>query len=309
MKEPARRRSDGPVAIFGGPYSNLEATHAFLNAAARLDIPPTRIVCTGDVVAYGADAAATAALVRDSGCHVIMGNCEENLAAGAADCGCGFEEGSACDRLSASWFAHATAQLSTDARAWMASLPRRIDLEIGGYRFAVVHGSVDQINQFIFASTDAAIKQHELDKAGLDGVIGGHCGLPFTQMVGARLWHNSGAIGMPANDGTPRVWYSILYPERDGIAIEHRALAYDHTQAAAKMRRAGLPEEYAAALGSGLWASVDALPAQERFASGVALEEGRLVWRPDVPERAHDRPLDCQRLWPAVAAHRVHERV
>ena len=28
------------------------------------------------------------------------------------------------------------------------------------------------------------------------------------------------------------------------MMIEHRALAYDHAQAAAKMRRAGLPEEY-----------------------------------------------------------------
>ena len=149
-------RADGPVVIFGGPYSNLEATRAFLNEAARLEIPPTRVLCTGDVVAYGADAAATAALVRYSGCHVVTGNCEENLAAGAADCGCGFEEGSACDRLSAAWFAHAMAQLSADARAWMASLPRAGRPGNGGYRFAVVHGGVDQINQFIFASTDAA---------------------------------------------------------------------------------------------------------------------------------------------------------
>ena len=41
-------------------------------------------------------------------------------------------------------------------------------------------------------------------KVLLDGVIGGHCGLPFTKVVGDRLWHNPGAIGMPANDGTPR---------------------------------------------------------------------------------------------------------
>lgn len=31
---------------------------------------------------------------------LIAGSCEENLAAGALDCGCGFEEGTACDLLS-----------------------------------------------------------------------------------------------------------------------------------------------------------------------------------------------------------------
>ncbi len=107
---------------------------------------------------------------------------------------------------------------------------------------------------------------------------------------------------MPANDGTPRVWYSIFYPEADGITIEHRALTYDHLSAAAKMRRAGLPEEYAAALGSGLWASADVLPVQEQRMGGVALEEGRVFWQSKLLESAQDREPDCRQLWPSVAA-------
>jgi len=51
----------GPVMVLGGPYSNLEATRAALAEAARLKIPRERIICTGDVVAYGADPAATVA--------------------------------------------------------------------------------------------------------------------------------------------------------------------------------------------------------------------------------------------------------
>jgi len=292
------------VAIFGGPYSNLEATRAFFDTAAQLGIPPARIVCTGDVVAYGADAAATTALIREFDCHVLMGNCEENLAAGAADCGCGFEDGSVCDRLSAAWFAHAAAQLSADDRAWMGRLPRRIELDIGGHRLAVVHGGVDQINQFIFASTDAAIKKQALHKTGLDGVIGGHCGLPFTQTIGARLWHNAGAIGMPANDGTARTWYSIFHPKDGGISIEHRALDYDHATAAAKMRRAGLPEEYAAALDNGLWASVDTLPAEEVRRSGIALQQSRTFWQPESLQQDAIR-----QLWPPIKSPGVGERV
>lgn len=55
---------DGPLMEFGGPDGNLEATRAALTEAARLAIPADSIVCTGDVVAYGADPVATAALVR-----------------------------------------------------------------------------------------------------------------------------------------------------------------------------------------------------------------------------------------------------
>ena len=147
---------DGPLMVFGGPYSNLEATRAVLDEGTRLSISADRIICTGDVVAYGADAAATVDLVRDRVGHVVMGNCEESLAAGSDDCGCGFPTGSSCERLSAAWFAHASRQLNTDARAWMANLPRRINLEIGGCRLAVIHGGVDVINRFIFSSTATA---------------------------------------------------------------------------------------------------------------------------------------------------------
>jgi predicted phosphodiesterase len=271
-------RGDGSLIIFGGPYSNLEATRALLDRAARLGVPADRIICTGDVVAYGADPAATVELMRQTECQVIKGNCEENLAAGAVDCGCGFPTGSACERLSTSWFAHATRTLEPEALAWMAALPRRIDIEFGGRRLSVVHGSFRSINQFIFASTEARVKNRELDATANDGVLAGHCGLPFTQLLGKRLWDNAGAIGLPANDGTPRGWYSVIKAEAHGISIAHCALEYDHKTAAAKMRIAHLPEEYANALETGLWPSCDVLPRKETRQRGIPLEETRVFW-------------------------------
>src|SRR6516165_9146772 len=121
-------------------------------------------------------------------------------------------------RFSTGWFSHATDTLQPEALAWMRALPRRIDIEYSGRRLAVVHGSVRSINRFIFASSDARIKNRELDAAAGDGVLAGHCGLPFTQLLGKRLWHNAGAIGLPANDGTPRGWYSVLTADRSGIS-------------------------------------------------------------------------------------------
>jgi predicted phosphodiesterase len=155
--------------------------------ANRRGIPPERIVCTGDVVAYCANPTETVDLVRQAGIHVVMGNCEESLAAGAADWGCGFAPGSSCDRLSDAWFAHADRQLDREARLWMAGLPRRLDLEIAGRRLCVIHGGVTSINRFLFASSTAEEKAEELNAADCNEIVAGHCGLPFTELIGGNL--------------------------------------------------------------------------------------------------------------------------
>ena len=73
----------GPVLIFGGPYSNLQATQAVLAWADAHAVPPERMICTGDVVAYCAEPAETVALIRAAGCAVLAGNCERQLARNA----------------------------------------------------------------------------------------------------------------------------------------------------------------------------------------------------------------------------------
>lgn len=276
---------DGPVLVFGGAYGNLEATQAVLAAARALGVPPARTLCTGDVVAYCADPAATVDLVRAAGVPVVMGNVEEALAAGADDCGCGFVEGSYCDSAAAAWYAFARAALDRDAVRWMAGLPRRLRFTLAGRTLAAVHGAPSRINRYVFPSTPDDEIAAEIDAAGCDGVVGGHSGLPFTRVVGGRLWHNSGAVGLPANDGTPRAWYSVLRPAAGGIAIEHRPLAYDHARAAARVRDRGLPGGYADALESGLWPSLDILPTAERARRGRRLAPGSVVW-PGAPAMA-----------------------
>lgn len=259
------------LLICGGAYSNLEALSALLETAARLSIPPERIVHTGDAVAYCGDPLETARLLRGSGAHAIQGNVEESLWASSPDCGCGFEEGSECERLSAAWFAHADARIDTETRRWMGGLPFQLNFTMSGRRVRVLHGGVASINRFIFASMPERIFMEEFERAGADVIIGGHSGIPFTREAGGRVWHNSGALGMPANDGTPRAWYSLMIPEGNDIRFEHHALDYDHEAARKKMLAAGLPGGYADALATGLWPGLDVLPAAEKARAGQPL--------------------------------------
>ncbi|MBS0122938.1 metallophosphoesterase family protein [Thetidibacter halocola] len=252
----------GPVLAFGGPYSNFQALDAVLAEGARRAIPRTQTLCTGDVVAYGADAAACVARMRAEAIPCIAGNVERQIAAGGGDCGCGFGAGSTCDRLSAAWYAHASAACDETARAWMEGLPGILIFRHAGRRGAVIHGGVTDISRFLWPSSPDSDLAQEIaalaEVAGpVDIMIAGHCGMPFIRQVAGVTWVNAGAIGLPPHDGRPQTAFATL--DADGSPALHR-LEYDHETAAAAMEVSGLIQGYHAALRSGWWPSEDILP-------------------------------------------------
>jgi predicted phosphodiesterase len=263
---------EGPLLVFGGPYSNLRALAALRARAAALGVSPSSTICTGDVVAYCAEPEETIAAIRDWGCHVVAGNCEQRLTLGAGDCGCGFVQGSACDVLSKGWYGFANARVSAASRVWMAQLPNSLSLTYGDFSLRVVHGGVAQTNRFVFASQERLIAA-ELARGRADIAFAGHAGLPFIKRHGDRVWFNPGVIGMPANDGTPDVWHGVVRDTGDGLSFLTQRLAYDHEGAASALRTQGYADAYADALSTGHWPSTDVLPAEEKATTGLRMTE------------------------------------
>ena len=206
---------------------------------------------------------------------MVAGNCEEQLAAGGTDCGCGFEEGSTCDLLAKGWYPYANARLSAESRDWMKQLPAAFAFTFGGLRFQAVHGGISQSNKFVFGSQVDALAT-EFETSDADVVIAGHCGLPFIAKSGPRAWFNPGVIGMPANDGTPDVWFGLIAATGTGVQLETRRLSYDYAEAAAALRRSGHANSYARTLLTGVWPSLDILPGAERAATGRRLKSQKL---------------------------------
>jgi len=241
--------------------------------AERLEISAQQIICTGDIVAYCAEPEQTTNLLIDWNIPTVMGNCEESLGENAADCGCGFEAGTACATLSIDWYNFSIQRISSESATWMRDLPRAIEFNLANKSFRVVHGSVSKINKFIFQSTAIEELQAEINLAATDVVIGGHSGLPFARKVENKHWLNAGVIGMPANDGTQDGWYMLLTPtEKDQVEVSWQRLKYDATHTQQSMQRSGLANGYADAITSGLWPSMDVLPEQERMAQGKKIK-------------------------------------
>ena len=251
---------EGPMLLFGGPYSNLQAFTALVDVAQQLEIPPERMICTGDVVAYCADAEATVQAVRKHGCTVVAGNCEKQLAEGLQDCACGFDDNSQCSILAKGWYAHALDQVSQHSRDWMASCPDIAVFTKSGRRYAVIHGGVQNISRFIWPVSGSDVFAEEIEAlenliGPVDGIIAGHAGIPFVRDVGSCQWINSGAIGMPANDGSPDTQYVVLDSEPKILRLK-----YDFETAGQRMETVGLTQGYHLALQTGLWPSEDTLP-------------------------------------------------
>lgn len=260
--------SAAPLLIFGGPYSNLQATEALLAVAEAEGIPAGNILCTGDLIAYCASPEETINRIRDAGITVVMGNCEESIGNDAADCGCGFDEGTACDLLSAAWYNFSKPRVSQANKTWMRQLPQQIRFDYHGARFTAIHGGADQINQFIFDSDSTDQKQQQIAELECDIVLAGHSGIPFGNHTDAGLWLNAGVIGMPANDATTDGWYMMIRPAKDALQITWHRLEYDYKSAAATMAAKGLNNDYQQALSSGLWPSLDVLPTSEQAQTG-----------------------------------------
>ena len=76
---------------------------------------------------------------------------------------------------------------------------------------------------------------------------------------------------MPANDGTPRVWYLLLDDANGQLSYTFHAFTYDNQRAHELMQGNGLPDSYARTLLTGIWDNCEILPAAEKDLQGRAI--------------------------------------
>ena len=257
--------------VFGGAYGNLEATETVLEIAKSKGFEKHEIVFTGDSIAYCANPLETALLIKNSGIQAIAGNCETAIAQGLADCGCGFNAGTECDLLSQQWYAFCSSQMNNEAKEWMRSLPSELEFSLGKFHLLCTHASLISNNEFVFASNVHEKTADYLASRHFDGMIVGHSGIPFVQSVHGKLWLNSGAAGMPGNDGTSRCWYATIRIEHNSLRAEIHPFEYNLTGAIEAMTQNGLANGYRDCLTTGIWPSHDVLPLKERTQTGQPL--------------------------------------
>jgi len=265
---------DGPVLLFGGPYSNLQALRALMDWADANDIARENRICTGDVVAYCADPVGCIDLMQCKGGPVVAGNCEKELAVEAPDCSGDFAGRGTCARLAQDWYAYAARALDAGHRAWLGSAADRVLFRHHGQRYVVLHGGAGDISRFLWPISADDEFWHEIsilqeEVGAFDAVISGHGGLPFQRNIDGISWINAGVIGLPANDGQRDTVFALL---KEG-ELQFQNLRYDAEEAAFAMERAGLTQGYDEALQSGYWPSEEILPKSMRHSPRAPVGE------------------------------------
>ncbi|MFO0934110.1 MAG: metallophosphoesterase family protein [Planctomycetota bacterium] len=228
-------------AILGDIHSNVEALRAVLDA---LDQQPFNgLLCTGDLVGYGASPREVIRLVRDLEPTVLVGGNHDWAAAG---------------RLPLEYFN----PFARDAILWTRKVLDRHDLEWLGRHPALVmrgevtvsHGTIHDPEAFDYLQSayDAHLSFSQLRTPY---AFVGHSHVPVTfrsgtavtYMIGdvielgdaAQAVMNVGSVGQP-RDEDPRAAYGIFDVKTRTLEV-HR-VEYDVEAAAARIRDAGLPE-------------------------------------------------------------------
>lgn len=255
------------IAIFGGVYSNHLALGAVLEDARRQGA--TSIYCLGDMGGFGPHPDRVFPLLREYNVLCVQGNYDHSIGNSLEDCACGYTD-PRDNHFAQISYDYTLANTSSENRAWLAALPPERRLELASKRVLLAHGSPRQTNEFLWESTSPEhFLGYLLDAAGADVLFVTHTGLHWArELRDGRKVINVGAIGRPANNGDPRVWYCIvrtLGNTPSTLDVEMRAVAYDHATLANEMRAEGLPPEFVETIETGWWTTcLEILPPRER---------------------------------------------
>lgn len=251
------------VAFLGGVYSNHAALGAALAqiGARRADLA----WCLGDLGGFGPHPDRAVELLRESGVPTLRGNYDDSIGHARADCACGYID-PRDQRFAQLSYDYTLARTAPGHRAWLRSLPEQQRLDLEGRRLLLCHGSPRKMNEFLWESACSdAFLEWLCDTYQADVMVCAHTGIHWHRALpSGRHVINAGAIGRPANDGRPAVWYAELDFGKD-LSVAFRPVVYEHEALAAEMEAERLPPEFVETIRTGWWTTcLENLPAKER---------------------------------------------
>jgi len=233
------------IAILSDLHSNLEASTAVLDYCRKLGVH--EFLCLGDVVGYGPDPVAVAALARKEFAVCLMGNHEEALVTGKHR----FNPHAA---KAIDWTRQVLQASDPAALPWFKE---RKPFVLRG-ELLLVHGSIyDPVHDYVDEPENPIEAQQMIetlnrDFAGFDRCFAGHNHTPFlATTLGIMIPHDGhrtfripkghkayicvGSVGQP-RDRDNRSSFAVL----DGDLLTFHRLPYDFRATQAKILKAGL---------------------------------------------------------------------
>ena len=214
------------VGLLADIHSNLPALEAVLGELERLGAQ--KLLCAGDLVGYNTFPNEVMETVQRQRITCILGNHDRGVLSGDT-----------------SWFNEEAAEaiewtrgrLDRGNMELLRTLPRRLELELGGRTALMVHGSPDDDDEYVFPLTEAT---WPYGSHGARLVIMGHTHVQWTarfRSLGLTVV-NPGSVGQP-RDLDARAAFALLDTKDLSVAL-HR-VEYDIDRTARAVIANGLP--------------------------------------------------------------------
>ncbi|MBK6841560.1 MAG: metallophosphoesterase family protein [Gemmatimonadetes bacterium] len=244
------------IALLSDVHANLHALDAVLaDIDRRGDIDA--VYHLGDLVGYSAYPNEVVDRLASRGVAGIAGNYDSTVATRYKHCGCR-SESARQEELAHLSFAFTCRTVSAETTRRLAALPFSLDLRpLGGHlagpRLVLVHGT-PTLNTVYW--TEDRGDDFCLRMAGVVGlqagdvIAFGHTHKPWHRTVGGIHFVNTGSVGRP-KDGDWRAGYVRLGLGEGNVQVDVVRVEYDVAAAAAAVRGAGLPEDFAEFLRTG----------------------------------------------------------
>lgn len=224
------------IAVLSDIHSNLAALEAVLDDLPEVD----ELLCSGDLVGYGAEPNEVIDLVRKEQIRCVMGN--HDYAAVTGDV-------RGMNHLAAQAALWTHRVLTEENRKFLRSLPLESKIKLSGKTVYLTHGSPrDPLWEYVFPDISNSSLLEIMREVEADISVFGHTHVPMLRKIFGKLVLNPGGVGQP-RDFDARAGYAILeLDEKEEPTIQFKRVKYDIDRTARKIREAGLPEELAARL-------------------------------------------------------------
>ncbi len=231
-------------------HANLPALEAVMgDIAARGDTDA--IYHLGDLVGYAPWPNEVVELLRRKAIVGVAGNYDSTVATDYKHCGCRYEDARQ-EELSHLSYAWTRERVSAETKAWIGTLPFRIDLRpLGGHvpgpTLTLVHGNETLNTVYVSEHRSDEFLRKMARSIGArtgDVVAFGHTHIPWHRVVDDIHFVNTGSVGRP-KDGDWRAGYIVLNVDENGVEVDIVRVEYDAESAAMAIVGSGLPSDFA----------------------------------------------------------------
>ena len=226
------------IALISDIHGNAVALDAVLADIDDHDVD--HVVCLGDIAACGPEPETVIARLSELGCPCVAGNTDEWLLGRLLPEPHERDYGPLMALIE--WGA---STISAGARRFLAGLPARRELEIGGARLLCFHGSPRSLREGILAETPEQTLRELVRQSSVSLYAGGHTHLQLVRRFDSALFVNPGSVGValadaPSSTPLPVAHYALV-TVADGVDAVMRPVEVDASAAAARAQASGMP--------------------------------------------------------------------